>query len=916
MSAPKTSRRALYALFSAALAALALAPVAAGCSTGEGDPTTDDADAGAPPREGGSLPESGPVVTPEASTCGNKKLDSAEECDDGNTTSGDGCSATCTYESGGPEDLCDGAPVVLSQDGGTTLYQAHVAGSTAKLFNHYAASCGGGSGADAVYVLTPPMTGRAVARVSAGFDALLSVRTSCNDSKTELACNSVSKATGADAGTTSSTELAFPVFAGKPSYLFVDGYGGAKGDFVLDIDVQTAVCGNGKAEYPEQCDDGNTVAGDGCDATCGMEDKATVSACPGQSYRLSATAATPGKISFAGDTAVLSNAGGNSVGCSPSGAGPNAVYAITPTISGSIALDLLANYPGALLHVRRECSDNTTQFDCRVSDTALTPIATSIPVNAEETVYVFVDGDTSSKGLYTLDAKLVAGACGNFAVDTGEECDDGDTVNGDGCSSTCTVERDPTSYTCPGKTLRLEGAAAGPRTLKLRGTTAPAPGETLPASKFSTCGSSAPDVVYQVTSDIDGWLSATVSGGQLNGAISLRAACPGTADLACDKSGSGNGADTLRAAMNKETPYYVIVDGATAGKSGPFELTLTIEPSVCGNGVTEGGETCDDGATAGGDGCDAACKLETDTARDECATAPLFTLNANADGSYGARLVSGTTNLTHPASPTHTLSPCSSTGPDGYYPFVAPIDGVVTASLASATFRSSMAVRSACLPSGAQLTCDDTTGNGGQEIVFSVTQGSTYWLAVAGANVSNAPKQSGRFTMDVKLVPAGCGDTFVNAPEVCDDGNTKSGDGCSATCALEALPGINACPGSTVTLAGAGVEPRKATVTVSTTSLPSNTASACGGSGPEGVLKITPDVSGQLQIKATAGYPVILHARTTCNDPTTEITKPSCSSSNLSQVSAAVTKNVPYYVFVDGMNGQSGVAKLQITVTP
>lgn len=916
MSALFFSKRSRVALASAALVAMISAPLAAGCSTGEADAPIEDPDAGTIVVEGGKLPESGPVVTPEASTCGNKKVDTGEDCDDGNTASGDGCSALCAFESGGPGDLCDGAPFDLVREGTSTLYKGHVLGSTAKLFNHYAASCGGGSGADAVYVLTPPMTGRAVARVSAGFDALLSVRTSCNDPKTELACNSVTTSTGGDAGATAKTELAFPVFAGKPTYLFVDGYGGAKGDFVLDLDVQTAVCGNGKAEYPELCDDGNTTSGDGCSATCAMEDKATVSACPGQGYRLKATAAAPGTISFAGDTASLTNAGGTAPGCTPSGAGPNAVYAITPTIAGSIKLDLLANYPEALLHVRRECSDNATQFDCRVSLTELTPIGTTVPVNAEETIYVFVDGDTSSKGLFTLDAKLTAAACGNGSVDMNEECDDGNTANGDGCSSTCAVERDPSSYTCPGKTLRLESAAAGPRTLKLRGTTAPAAGESVPASKFSTCGSTAPDVVYQVSSDIDGWLTATVSGGQLNGAISLRAACPGTADLACDKSGSGNGPDTLRAAMNKETPYFVIVDGATAGKSGPFELTLTVEPSVCGNSVTEGGETCDDGATAGGDGCDATCKLETDTARDECATAPTFALTANPDGSYGTKLVSGTTNLTHPPSPTHTLSPCSSTGPDGWYPFVAPISGVVTASLDSATFRSSIGVRNACVPSGAQLTCDDTVGNGGQEIVFSVTQGATYWLAVAGANVSGGPKQSGRFTMSVKLVPAGCGDTFVNAPEVCDDGNTVNGDGCSSTCALEALPGINACPGRTVALTGAGTDTRKATLTVSTTSLPSNTASACGGSGPEGVLKVTSDVTGQLQIKATAGYPVILHARTSCSDPNTEITKASCSTANLSLVSAAVTKNVPYYVFVDGMNGQSGVAKLQITVTP
>lgn len=911
-------RRAIFALATGVLCTLALAPVSSGCSTGEGDATAEDADASAP--EGGSLPESGAIVVPEASTCGNKKVDAGEECDDGNTLSQDGCSATCTLESGGPADLCDGAPLALVKDAASsTLYKGHVAGSTAKLYNHYAASCGGGSGPDAVYVMTPPMTGRAVARISAGFDALLSVRTSCNDTKTELACDSVSPSSAADAGAGAggtSGSIAFPVFAGKPLYLFVDGYGGAKGDFDLDLDVQTAVCGNGKAEYPELCDDGNTQGGDGCSATCTMEDGATASACPGMGYRLKATAAAPGSVSFAGDTTSLSSAGGSAVGCSPSGAGPNAVYAITPTISGSIALSLLASYPKALLHVRRECSDSGTQFDCRVSDVALAPLSTTVPVNAEETVYVYVDGDSSSKGLYTLDAKLTAAACGNGAVDAGEECDDGNMASGDGCSAACAVERDPESYTCPGKTLRLEGAAPGPRTLKLRGTTAPLAGETLPKSKFSTCGSSAPDVVYQVTSDIDGWLTATVSGGQFNGAVSLRAACPGTAHLACDKSGAGNDPDTLQAPMNKETPYFVIVDGATTGKSGPFELTLKVAPSVCGNGVTEGGETCDDGATAGGDGCDATCKLETDTARDECATAPLFMLNANPDGSYGATVVSGTTNLTHPASPTHTLSPCSSTGPDGYYPFVAPISGVVTASLDSATFRSSLGVRSGCSPAGSQLTCDDTTGNGGQEIVFSATQGETYWLAVAGANVSGAPKQSGRFTMSVKVVPAGCGDTFVNAPEACDDGNTKSGDGCSSTCALESLAGISACPGHAVPLSGAGADVRKATVTVSTTGLPSNTASACGGSGPEGLLAITSDVSGQLQIKATASYPVVLHARTTCNDPNTEIAKPSCSSSNLRVVSAPVTKNVPYFVFVDGLNGQSGVAKLQITVTP
>ena len=34
---------------------------------------------------------------------------------------------------------------------------------------------------------------------------------------------------------------------------------------------QLSICGNGVTEGNEQCDDGNTVAGDGCGATCLVE---------------------------------------------------------------------------------------------------------------------------------------------------------------------------------------------------------------------------------------------------------------------------------------------------------------------------------------------------------------------------------------------------------------------------------------------------------------------------------------------------------------------------------------------------------------------------------------------------------------------------------------------------------------------
>jgi len=55
--------------------------------------------------------------------------------------------------------------------------------------------------------------------------------------------------------------------------------------------------------------------------------------------------------------------------------------------------------------------------------------------------------------LFALDPAPAFGfACGNGLVEPGEECDDGNTLSGDGCSSTCVSE-------CP----RSSGIWAGPR---------------------------------------------------------------------------------------------------------------------------------------------------------------------------------------------------------------------------------------------------------------------------------------------------------------------------------------------------------------------------------------------------------------------------------------------------------------------
>ncbi|MBU2612139.1 MAG: DUF4215 domain-containing protein [Nanoarchaeota archaeon] len=46
----------------------------------------------------------------------------------------------------------------------------------------------------------------------------------------------------------------------------------------------------------------------------------------------------------------------------------------------------------------------------------------------------------SFSGVYWLSESFVPPVCGNGVVETGEQCDDGNTISGDGCSSTCQIE--------------------------------------------------------------------------------------------------------------------------------------------------------------------------------------------------------------------------------------------------------------------------------------------------------------------------------------------------------------------------------------------------------------------------------------------------------------------------------------------
>ncbi len=890
--------------------------------TSETPPQTIPDDAGSTPAaDSGSTNDGGaPVVSGD---CGDGKVTAGEECDDGNNVSGDGCSNACKIESAGPNDVCPGVAIALTGTGADPR-KGSINGSTGTTYGQYAGACGGGTGREAVYVVTPDVTGLLTAKVTSQFDSVLYARRTCAEQKTEAACNDAPGASGGE-------QIKVPVQANTPIYLFVDGYSGSAGSFTLDVDVATAFCGNGVAEAPEACDDGNTVAGDGCSPTCTLEAGGVLGDCPGQGVALTGTGNNPRTISFAGNTSTLGSSSTLSAsGCTASGV--NAVYAITPDIDGSMTAKLVAAYDNATLHIQGECDTASahTQLDCKEATEPYQTLEVTVPVRAGFPHFVVVDSSsTTYSGTYTLDVTVNPAQCGNKIVDGNEECDDGNTTVGDGCAANCKLEPiNPATDTCPGTVLPLVAGPSGTYAGVVTSSTSKFAADYKPKSTSCSSITVGRDAVYQVTSPIDGLMTAKAKG-TFDTQLYARDGC-GTDttlfnDLACTAAVDGNGAETITFPVNANTPVWIVVDGDATEAHGVFELAVGVTPSVCGNSVVEGGETCDDGNSKSGDGCDASCKLEPATSHDTCANAEAITLTANAGGTYSATIASGTTNLAH----NQTFTGCTSSGPDAIYTVTSPIDGVLTAEVPVATFNVSLGARSTCPPSttsSVPIVCSNASSDDGlEEISFSVEKDKTYYLIVD----STAATQLGTFTMLVNIRPPGCGDGLISGTEACDDGNTTNGDGCSSTCTVETLTGVDTCPGYTLPLKGTGSEPRTGVLTMSTANLNANYAASCGGSSKDGVVVVTPDITGKLTAKLTGlDYHAVLYLRTQCanaaSEPTTatSTTALACDddapnpSTNARETTTKVTAGTPVYIFVDGYNGQSGVARLNVTVTP
>jgi fibro-slime domain-containing protein len=280
--------------------------------------------------------------------------------------------------------------------------------------------------------------------------------------------------------------------------------------------VPNTECGNGVIEPGEVCDDCNTIDDDGCNSTCDVLNANFV--CP--------TVCEPCiRVHVCGDSRV-SGAETCDDGNAVAGDGCDAECLVEPgyvcKVPGS-PCELAPRCGDGILHtsLNENCDDgNTTSGDgcnaqCLVED------GYACPTPGEPCEYTVECGDGQRQGA--------------------EACDDGNTNPGDGCDGVCQVEA---GYECP-----YPGAPCIP-----------------------LCG----DGVLLLTEACDD--GNAVDG---DGCSSL---CEWEEGWACD------------------------------GPPGNY----TCHPTVCGDGVAEGTESCDDGNNNLGDGCTPLCEREPDCSGGAC----------------------------------------------------------------------------------------------------------------------------------------------------------------------------------------------------------------------------------------------------------------------------------------------------------
>lgn len=174
-----------------------------------------------------------------------------------------------------------------------------------------------------------------------------------------------------------------------------------------------------------------------------------------------------------------------------------------------------------------------------------------------------------------------ADTCGDGVVQDGEDCDDGNGDEEDGCDASCRLAGvDPaSSRTCPGLDVHVWSA---PVTWTSTTDGSPNTATASPACAgggTTTTGSTAPDRVLRVTAHRSGTMTVATTGASFNCFLHAARECvSGTnTTIACANNRAAIGDETMTLPVESGATYTVFIDGAgISQQQGAFGVSLSI----------------------------------------------------------------------------------------------------------------------------------------------------------------------------------------------------------------------------------------------------------------------------------------------------------------------------------------------------
>lgn len=325
------------------------------------------------------------------------------------------CTAACA-------DSCSPAAIVVSPG---PPFPFELMGFTTGHANQLDATCtssgGTKSGPEIVYEVTAAVTGVIEIALESPVDMGVSVRAQCAQAA-ELGC--------ADHDGPGAVErLKLPITAGDKVFVVVQGHAPADaGLFTLIVDNRMVDCGDGFLDQGEQCDDGNGMSADGCSSVCKLESKET------EANNTTATAnaySSPwyAAISPAGDVDVVSVV----------------VQGASSTIQAKVLdFDGHSCTDGLLDSYLEIIDKNGIKVIAQGDDMGMSSCSAIQATNLGPGTY-FVRTTASPVAVqqtfpYKLDVQITDDVCGDGTKTSGEQCDDGNVMPGDGCSPACLFE--------------------------------------------------------------------------------------------------------------------------------------------------------------------------------------------------------------------------------------------------------------------------------------------------------------------------------------------------------------------------------------------------------------------------------------------------------------------------------------------